>query len=218
MNLFLRGDIYFMKHRKVAKIAAKIQNYQPKILGSQNFSKYSVFLPLIEKNDDVHILFEVRAHHLRRQPGQICFPGGRIDPEDKNEKETAIRETCEELGIETQDMNVYTALDYVVSPTGSIIHPFAGKIYAPEKINPNPSEVAETFTVPITFFQETKPEIYKLSYEIQPEKDFPIHLLQGGPNYQWQKRESTTFFYYYQDKVIWGLTAKILDHFLQLIK
>ncbi|MCQ5365953.1 CoA pyrophosphatase, partial [Anoxybacillus salavatliensis] len=96
----------------------------PTIMDFDKFATYAVLLPLIRQHDDVFVLFEVRSFQLRRQPGEICFPGGKMDPCDQNPQETAIRETCEELGIETEHITHVVPLDYVISPFGMVIYPF----------------------------------------------------------------------------------------------
>ena len=67
------------------KILEKVKGRVPEVLGNRDFSKYAILLPLIEKEDGVHILFEVRSFEMRRQPGEICFPGGRIDHGDEDD-------------------------------------------------------------------------------------------------------------------------------------
>ena len=199
------------------KITSQLINRNRNILGSENFSKFSILLPLLEKDNELHILFEVRAHHLRRQPGEICFPGGKIDKSDKNEQFTAIRETTEELGISSDLITNVFPLDYMVSPFGSIIYPYVGVISEPDKIKANQSEVAEIFTVPITYFQKAKPDCYKMNFKINPEPNFPYELIEGGQNYDWQTRHLDEYFYFYDDYVIWGLTARVLYHFLEVV-
>lgn len=198
-------------------ILSKLENRNPSILDSSKFSKFAVLLPLIEKEDGWHILFEVRAYSMRRQPGEICFPGGRIDPDDHNQQFTAIRETSEELGISTNNIRHVVPLDYMINAFGRIIYPFLGVIHYPEQIIPNESEVAEVFTVPLEYFKKVQPEVYKVHLHAQPETDFPYDLIIGGENYNWQKGHIEEYFYKYEDKVIWGLTARILSHFLELI-
>jgi 8-oxo-dGTP pyrophosphatase MutT (NUDIX family) len=162
------------------------------------------------------VLFEVRASHLRRQPGEVCFPGGKMDESDPDEKYAAIRETMEELGLEEDDITEVVPLDYMVSAFGTIIYPFAGVIADTEKIHPNPDEVGEIFTVPLSFFRDIEPDTYKIHFEVQPEDGFPFDLIVGGENYNWQTRQMDEYFYHYEGKVIWGLTARILTHFLKL--
>ncbi|MGX1902586.1 NUDIX hydrolase [Thermolongibacillus altinsuensis] len=198
------------------KILAKLSNRTPTLLGKEQFTKFAVLLPLIEKDNEIHVLFEVRAFHLRRQPGEICFPGGRIDACDQNEQEAAIRETSEELGIETSKITNIFPLDYIISPFGTIIYPFVA-IIAQCTMKPNKEEVAEIFTVPLSFFKQTTPEVYHVHFKAQPEADFPLDKIPNGKNYNWRLREMDEYFYYYKDKVIWGLTARILYHFIEII-
>ena len=195
----------------------KLAHRKPGILGSDQFSKYAVLLPLIQKDEEWHVLFEVRSSKLRRQPGEVCFPGGRMDLTDENEQHTAVRETSEELGISGKSIRQITPLDYMISPFGTIIYPFVGLIESEEEIRPNPSEVDRIFTVPLSFLKGYQPEIFQVEFKVMPEKDFPLNQIPGGENYNWQTRKMDECFYFYEDKVIWGLTARILKHFVELI-
>lgn len=199
-------------------ILDKVKNRVPEILGNKDFSKYAILLPLIEKNGEIHILFEVRSHDLRNQPGDICFPGGRIDLEDQTEEDTAIRETIEELGIKREEISDIFPLDYIVSPFGMIVYTFAGTIDSAARFTPNPPEVDHIFTVPLSFFLNKEPKVYRVNFDIQPEESFPFDLIAGGENYNWRTRQADEYFYIYEDKVIWGLTAKILAHFMEIIR
>ncbi|TYS18109.1 CoA pyrophosphatase [Rossellomorea vietnamensis] len=198
----------------IEDIQLRFNNRTPTILGSGQYYRFSVLLPLIEINDEIHILFEVRSEQLRRQPGDICFPGGKVDESDDTEKQTAIRETCEELGIEEGNLSGIYPMDYIVSSFGTFIFPYVGILDEKAIIKPNADEVAETFTVPLSFFIDTDPKVYKVGFTIEPEEDFPLDLIAGGENYNWQTRKIDEYFYFYEDKVIWGLTAKILKHFI----
>ncbi|MCM3767832.1 CoA pyrophosphatase [Neobacillus niacini] len=199
-------------------ILSKLNNHIPSILGSKKFSKYAVMVPLILKEDGIHVLFEVRSMQLRRQPGEICFPGGKIDREDDNAESAAIRETMEELGITKDCISQAFPLDFMVSPFGMMVYPFAGFITAPEKITPNPAEVGEIFTVPLDFFVQHEPEIYHIEFKVEPEKNFPFDLIVGGENYNWTTRGMEEYFYQYEGKTIWGLTARILAHFIEIVR
>lgn len=199
------------------RLRAIFQDREPGILGSGQFSNYAVLLPIIEKDNKLHILFEVRSHELRRQPGEICFPGGRIDPTDKNQKQTAIRETTEELGIDESKIMHVSPLDFMVNPFGAIIYPHVGFLKDNTQLNPNPAEVAEVFAVPLSYLQEKGPKIYEINFKLEPEESFPFHQIIGGEKYNWQTRRMEEHFYYFEDKVIWGLTARILTHFLDVI-
>ncbi|WP_077329634.1 NUDIX hydrolase [Virgibacillus siamensis] len=199
-------------------IQHKLEKHSPTVLGIEQFSKYAVLLPLIQRENGIHVLFEVRSHKMRRQPGEICFPGGRMDPVDKTDQDTAVRETSEELGIDAGQITNVAPLDFLITPFGMIIYPHAGQIHHPEAIQPNPSEVDEVFEVPLSFFLENPPKVHYVQARMEPEADFPVELLPGGEDYDWRPRKIEELFYVYGDKVIWGLTAKILTHFVGLIR
>ncbi|MGM0751064.1 MAG: NUDIX hydrolase [Bacillota bacterium] len=202
----------------VNEILQLIKERTPKVLGSETFSEYAILLPLIEVDGQTHVLFEVRSLNMRRQPGEICFPGGRIDRSDSDEKAAAIRETSEELGIHMDTITEVYPLDYIVSPFGTIIYPYVGKINVSLKeLKPNQAEVEEIFTTPLTYLQEREPDLYNIKFKMEPEESFPFKQIPGGENYNWQARNMKEHFYYYEDKVIWGLTARVLHHFVKLL-
>src|SRR5699024_478299 len=97
------------------------------------------------------------------------------------------------------------------------IYTFIGEIRA-ETINPNPTEVADVFTVPLHYFLNTEPKTYEVTLEARPEKDFPFHLIVGGENYDWTHGKIDQHFYEYEGKVIWGLTAKIILDFIRSLR
>ncbi len=202
----------------IQHILNKLASRDPGIMGIENFKQSAVLIPLVKLDGEIHVLFEVRSMHLRRQPGDICFPGGRIDPEDNSPMDCAIRETTEELGITYNQISDVTPIDYVVADMGRVIYPFVGKISGVSNIAPNESEVGEVFYVPLSFFKETEPESYLVNVKVFPEENFPFNLIVGGEKYNWNTRHVEELFYRYEDRVIWGLTAKILRHFLKLIQ
>ncbi|MBB6453242.1 8-oxo-dGTP pyrophosphatase MutT (NUDIX family) [Salirhabdus euzebyi] len=202
----------------IEDIFKRINQHPPTILGSESFAKFSVLLPLMEKNNEIHVLFEVRSRQLRRQPGEICFPGGKIDKKDSSAEAAAIRETTEELGIGKEQISNVYPLDYLVSPFGMVIYSHVGFIKRPSLIKANHAEVEEIFTVPLSFFLKHKPEIHLIHTKLEPEESFPLHLIPGGENYNWRTRSIEEFFYIYDQKVIWGLTARILAHFVEVLK
>ncbi|MYL60478.1 NUDIX domain-containing protein [Virgibacillus halodenitrificans] len=203
---------------KLERVIDKLQHRKPSILGYKDFFKSAVLLPLININGETHILFEIRSLKLRRQPGDICFPGGRIDTDDPTPRAAALRETTEELGILERDIADVVPLDFIVSDFGRIVYPFIGKISASSSFALNKEEVEDVFTVPLDFFLNTEPEIHYVNMQITPEPDFPYASIIGGEDYDWQVQRIEEMFYYYEGKVIWGLTAKILTHFLELLK
>lgn len=202
---------------KIQQISEALLGRTPSILGHEQFMKFAVLLPLVEVNNEVHILFEVRALTLRRQPGEVCFPGGRIE-KGEEPRIAAARETSEELGIKESEITNMIPLDFMVSAFGTIIYPFVGTIKNPGSIKPSEAEVGEVFTVPLAFFKKNQPATYKINFQVEPEDGFPFDLIIGGENYNWQTRSMDEYFYRVNGKVIWGLTARVLTHFLELME
>lgn len=194
-----------------------LNNRKPFVMGHQALFQSAVLVPLIEQNGQLYVLLEQRALHMRRQPGEIGFPGGRIDPHDRDPQAAAVRETCEELGIDADQIEIVGPLDYVVTAF-QIVFPFVGRIKQPELIRPNPDEVANVFCVSLKHFQEASPELYLVNLRMEPPDHFPFDLIPDGRHYKWRGGQIPEYFYEYEGRVIWGLTARILHHFLTLIR
>lgn len=188
------------------------------MLGENLFTKFAVFLPIVTIANEKYILFQVRSETLKRQPGEICFPGGHIEKSDTSPETAAIRETCEELGLAKSEIEVIAPLDTLITPFNTIIYSYAGYIKNMENINLNKNEVAEIFLVPISFFLETEPDEHYIKMLAEPSKDFPLHLIPGGYNYNWRVGKFPELFYLYENRVIWGLTARIVSNFIEIVK
>jgi 8-oxo-dGTP pyrophosphatase MutT (NUDIX family) len=135
-----------------------------------------VLLPLIETEDGLHILFEIRANHLRRQPGEICFPGGAVEKgEICNPQETAVRETIEELGIKNNEIELLGTLNCFIAPPGTIIYPYVGLIKRKESIKPNPAEVEGFFLAPVEYFLKHPPTKSSVEVATRYNDDFPFN-------------------------------------------
>lgn len=89
------------------------------------FKFFSVLVPLVEKEDGLHLLYEVRAKHMTRQPGEICFPGGELE-EGETPEECAVRETWEEIGIPEERIRVVSPLDTVYTYSNFAMYCYLG--------------------------------------------------------------------------------------------
>lgn len=176
----------------------------------------AVLLPLVRTDEGVAVLFEERAHSLRRQPGEICFPGGKAECADANNfAQTALRETCEELGLAPQAIRICGELDALVTHMGPIIHPFVGTIEDMAGISFNPDEVACVFTVPLDALLAMKPRVASMELADHAGEDFPFELVPARTR-GWRKhKQYNVYFYEYDGHVIWGLTARMLYAFLR---
>jgi 8-oxo-dGTP pyrophosphatase MutT (NUDIX family) len=188
---------------------------RPDIIGESTKKKYAVLVPLVDTADGTSLLFEVRAAALRRQPGEICFPGGRLEPGEAPES-CAVRETVEELRIAPEQIDILGPGDIFISPFNSIIYPYIGRL-RDYRGTFGSGEVAEILTVPLRFFLEHPPEVYGGSIIRQLPDDFPYDRIPGGENYPWSTGPHETLFYQYGSHVIWGLTARLVSAAVLLI-
>jgi 8-oxo-dGTP pyrophosphatase MutT (NUDIX family) len=179
---------------------------------------FSVMVPLIEIDNELNIMFEVRSNSIR-QPGEISFPGGQIETGESPE-DAAVRETHEEIGIPEDKIRIISELDYASSKGGSFVYSYLGEItgVGAQDFQINESEVSKVFFVPLSFFLENEPEKYYMNYYPQADKNFPHHMVNNGANYNWGNIRYPVYFYKYSEYIIWGLTAKITYSFIKKLK
>ncbi len=189
-----------------------------RILGEDQYIKTAVMVPLlVDGRGNLAVLFERRAATLRRQPSEVSFPGGHWEPGDNQANDTAVRETQEELGVLAQDIQILGALDVVVARSGLLVYPFVG--YLPKGVlglSPNPAEVEGVFTLSVSDLLAATPDIYRVGLQPVPPENFPFDLIPDGRQYAWRPGSYEEVFYRLDGQVVWGLTARILRHFLQV--
>lgn len=203
-----------MIEKKLEKIALRKAN----ILEHENYFKSAVLVPLVEYHNRLCILFEKRARDLNSQPGEVCFPGGTIEDLDQGARQAAIRESCEELGLNPGDIELLAPLDIFVGPLNNIVYPFLASIKKPEKIAANPDEVDYVFYVPVEYLLNTEPLSKDLGISLIFPEDYPFDLVPQGKNYPYPQGRFSQKFYFWQNEIIWGLTARILSHVIDILK
>lgn len=173
----------------------------------------AVLVPVVQVQGEEHLLFEVRSPKLGWQPGDVCFPGGSIEAADTNPWMTAQRETTEELGIPANQIQLWGPLDYVESPVGVLVWPYAAAVQT-TTYTLNPGEVAQVFTVPLAWFENTRPEVGTIDLATKPAPGFPAEL-GGAQTTEWVRRQAyQVYIYRYEKYIIWGITAQIIHNFL----
>lgn len=192
----------------------KLAGRKTNICDREIYKEFSVLIPVI-KADRHFLLFEIRSESLNNQPNEICFPGGRIESLE-SKQQAAVRETSEELLIPESQISIIAELDTVVTPFNSILYPFVGELRE-YKGTFNTEEVRSIFTVPLSFFIDTAPLCHDIDIKMRPREDFPYHMVQEGRNYPWGKGRYSVYFYTYEDKIIWGITARIINNFVSLL-
>lgn len=156
-----------------------------------------VLIPIMQRADDLTVLLTQRAADLKHHPGQISFPGGRMEAGDNDLRATALRETSEEVGIRPEQVSVIGYLDAMPTITGYAVTPVIGLVEAPTELVLDPREVEYAFEVPLEF------------------------LLDEG-NVQHSEREFggckvPMVEFHFEARRIWGATAYILQVFRKYV-
>lgn len=201
----------------------------PGINGRDEYFNSVVLLLLIEVNSEYHIVFEKRANNIP-QAGEICLPGGKCELDESLET-TAIRETTEELGIPAERIQIIGRLDTLIAPLGVIVDVFVGTSdISLEELKINTHEVSRVFSVPLSYFERTKPEEYKVMIKVHPTyideatkqevvllpwQELGVPEKYASP---WGKLSNQVFVYKTEGEVIWGITARIVHDFVTKLK
>lgn len=150
----------------------------------------AVLVPVIDDGDEARVIFTQRTKTLRNHSGQISFPGGGIDAQDRSPEEAALRETEEEIGVSRRFIETVGRMPDYISGTGFRIKPVLAVVRPGFTLTPNPAEVDEVFEVPLSFLMN------------------PANHSRGSRMFQGRER----FFYEmpYGERYIWGITAGIV--------
>lgn len=119
-------------------------------------SKASVLIPLFVKKGQLYTLMTLRSKELRTNAGEVCFPGGKRDPMDRDDVDTALREAEEEIGLPPSEVQVVCTLFPIINKSGLLVTPVVGFIDESFCPSPNPAEVSAVFKVPLDFFISEK--------------------------------------------------------------
>lgn len=229
MNIYGAGSML-----DIGTIEKKLKTRETEPIGRHNF--FSVVIPIcrgeiigafqahgdckyITGGDDgsLSLLFEVRSDKLKNQPGDICFPGGRIEA-GETPLEAALREFEEETGIPASEVRIIAPFDTLYGFNNYTVYTFVAEIKESSltKINVNKSEVEEFFTVPLGFFKDNPPKVYEVDI-VSDVADFPYEETGISPNYKWRKSKNIIPVYRRENRVIWGMTARIVKWFTDKI-
>ncbi|WP_404282968.1 NUDIX hydrolase [Exiguobacterium aurantiacum] len=176
----------------------------------------AVLIPLVEVDGAWHVVFEVRAHTMRRQPGEISFPGGRLDP-GETPVEAAIRETSEELLLALSDIEVIGRLQPLATPHRQLIYPFVGVIPLRPDVH-HTDEVDHLFSIPVETLLLLDPFHGEMEWTMNPDQNIPFERMANAKAYEKRVIKMKEPFYEHEDYIIWGLTGKILTQFIKRLK
>ena len=114
-----------MRAEQLTDLSRWLNDREPTLMDAP--ARYAVLVPLVEQAGQLHLLYEVRAATLRRQPGEVCFPGGRIEGAETPEQ-CALRETREELGISPDKIQLLGRLDFIAHRANFIMYPILAQL------------------------------------------------------------------------------------------
>lgn len=213
------------------KLLTKLANFtsacHPEVINYDELQHSSIFLPLIKVAGKASLLFEKRTSNIT-QGGEICFPGGRVNPDEiHNPLITAIRETSEELGVTADKIDIAARLPRLITPDGKLIDAFIGKLINIELSNLaiNPDEVEKIFTIPLASVKEIKFEQYLINSANHSgvcsnnPKLLPVEKLGLPERYQgsWGTKSYNVYYTEWKNEKIWGLTARYLKYLQELL-
>jgi 8-oxo-dGTP pyrophosphatase MutT (NUDIX family) len=158
----------------------------------------AVLVALTERDDGLHVLLTERATHLAHHPGQVSFPGGRIEPIDDGPIAAALREAWEEVGLPPKSVTVAGCLAPHATGTGFSVTPVVGFVREPFVPRPDPNEVSAVFAVPLAYV-----------------------LDDANVRVEYRERFNSRFRVYefrFDGYRIWGATASMLMSFSELLK
>ncbi len=157
----------------------------------------AVLIPLMSRSDGMTMLLTRRTEHVKHHAGQISFPGGRAETGDDGPRDTALRETAEEIGVPPAQVTVIGYLDAYPVVTGYAVVPVVGMVEGDPELKLDPIEVAEIFEVPLIFLLD------------QNNLGKTTRIYKGV--------EVETYEYLYGGHRIWGATAHMIKNFNKTI-
>ncbi|MPZ24431.1 MAG: NUDIX domain-containing protein [Dehalococcoidia bacterium] len=173
--------------------------YEPGRLHRVAGMRAGVMLPLYEKQGVQHVVLTKRSDLVEHHKGQISFPGGMVEPGDRDIVATALREAHEEIGVEPADVEILGALDDIVTTSNFHVSPVVGVIgSSPYPFTMHPQEVAEVIEIPIAFLVDD------LNLVEEPRES--------------DGRRFINYIYSYEGHGVWGATGQILHQYVELLK
>lgn len=173
-----------------------LQRHHPRRLKRDGFKPAAVTLLLWRMKGQPHLLFIRRSDRVRYHKGEISFPGGHKNPQDKDLSQTACRETWEEVGVPQERMVILGRLDDAFTLSRYLVSPYVAAIPAPHPFQAS-AEVAELIPLPLS--QLFHPNRFSLTFRTLGQQLVPVYT------------------YEFDHRVIWGATARILKNFLCLL-
>jgi len=167
---------------------------------TKNPRKSAVMILVYPRNEEATLVLTKRHAYEGVHSAQVSFPGGKAEPEDKNLEYTALRETFEEVGITSENINVVMRFsDLYIPPSNFLVSPFLGILNEEPVFHPADYEVAEIVELPLRMLlDDTVLQNASLETSYAPLAKVPAFNINGH--------------------IVWGATAMILSEFKEVLK
>ena len=200
----------------IADFRHQYENHHPTLQDARH--NYAVLVPLVETGHGLCLLYEVRSAAVP-QPGEVCFPGGRMEGAE-SPVDAALRETREELGIAPEDITVLGQLDFLYLRSDRLMYPVLASVRpeAVARMELSAAEVADTFLLPLQWLQEHPPVVYRYPLKPVVDDDFPYRTVQVPAGYRWTDGRMEVPVYRGLPHTLWGLSARITKHLVENMK
>jgi 8-oxo-dGTP pyrophosphatase MutT (NUDIX family) len=176
------------------RLHSVLKAHPPRHVSIEGAKHAAVLIPIVAVPEPT-LIFTVRTDTVSSHKGQISFPGGSIDPGDEDAAAGARREAEEEIGLDPSTVKILGELDsFPTFVSGYVVSPFVGWLDEEPELTRNPGEVAEILMVPVA----------DLAEDIRNEAGFE-HAGRTYPTEAWV----------WNDRVIWGVTARVIRQFLE---
>ncbi|HGY57448.1 MAG TPA: CoA pyrophosphatase [Caldithrix abyssi] len=180
-------------------IRSKLTAHKPRryIYKDAPYTEAAVLIPIFFKDGQAHVLFTRRTEIVEHHKGQVSFPGGKRDETDTDLLTTALRESEEEVGLQSDDVTILGQTDVFLTNTHYLVTPYVGFFPYPYNFKISRGEIAHLIETPLLHLMQDR------HFEIKP----------------WQKGNETwmVHFYYFNDETIWGVTGFLLSNFLSVV-
>ncbi len=181
----------------IQQAGRRLRSVPPRRLTAPNGKEAAVLIALQDLAGEANFLFTRRTQTVATHKGQISFPGGVRERQDRDLIETALRETEEEIGVAREEVEVLGEFHDYLAVTDLLVRSVVGIVPGDVEFRLFPEEVAYVLQVPVRFFQTTVPVVEQ-------------RLVQG------QARD--VYYFDYEGETIWGLTALIVVDFVQFLR